>query len=321
MDANILIERARRLKALVEADINIDLRGGSRAAMDKINPANFSNERDYAQAAAAAGNSAQADALKNLNLNDPASIAKYNTPVAQPTAAQQAEWSKDATADQKADWRYGKQGAAAAPAGTTKPAAVKDPKVLSLQQKLIALGAKIQADGIMGPQTQAAMKQYGLDINGNSTAKNVAPAGHPPATVMKDTPVGQLQTGAAQNAKAASDRSATTTDPNRTSLNANIKVAQPTGPIAPTGINNGSGVGKSYQMTPDEMKAVADNGSDYDKQALSQLPGGAALATPQGQTAGGASTAYRVRTPKGAAAQNQPQESLDRILHLATYLK
>lgn len=36
----------------------------------------------------------------------------------------------------------------------------KDPKVLSLQQKLIAKGAKIKADGIMGPHTQAAMKQF-----------------------------------------------------------------------------------------------------------------------------------------------------------------
>lgn len=302
MDALTLLERAKRLKALVEADINIDLRGGGRAAMDKINPANFSNERDYAQAVAAAGNSAQADALKNLNLNDPASIAKYNTPVAQPTAAQQAEWSKDATADQKADWRYGKQSGAAAPTGTTKPAAVKDPKVLALQQKLIALGAKIQADGIMGPRTQAAMKQYGLDANGNSTAPNVAAPGQPPVTVMKDTPVGQLQTQAAQNAKAASNRSATTTDLNRTSLNANVTVAQPTGPIAPTGINQGSGVGKNYQMTPDEMKAVADNGSAYDQQALSQTPGGAALMPMRGRKA-------------------KVQESLDRIIDLAKYLK
>ena len=36
-----------------------------------------------------------------------------------------------------------------------------DPKVLQLQKDLIAKGAKIQADGIMGPKTQAAMKQFG----------------------------------------------------------------------------------------------------------------------------------------------------------------
>lgn len=35
-----------------------------------------------------------------------------------------------------------------------------DPKVFALQQQLIAKGAKIKADGIMGPQTQTAMKQF-----------------------------------------------------------------------------------------------------------------------------------------------------------------
>lgn len=54
--------------------------------------------------------------------------------------------------------------ASAAPAAgapqAAKPAAGVDPKVQALQQKLIAAGAKIKADGIMGPQTQAAMKQF-----------------------------------------------------------------------------------------------------------------------------------------------------------------
>ncbi len=35
-----------------------------------------------------------------------------------------------------------------------------NPKVFALQQQLIAKGAKIAADGKMGPQTQAAMKQF-----------------------------------------------------------------------------------------------------------------------------------------------------------------
>ena len=41
------------------------------------------------------------------------------------------------------------------------PKAGADPKVLQLQKSLIAKGAKIAADGIMGPQTQTAMKQFG----------------------------------------------------------------------------------------------------------------------------------------------------------------
>lgn len=47
---------------------------------------------------------------------------------------------------------------AAAPAPKLPPGA--DPKVFALQQQLIAKGAKITADGKMGPQTQTAMKQF-----------------------------------------------------------------------------------------------------------------------------------------------------------------
>jgi peptidoglycan hydrolase-like protein with peptidoglycan-binding domain len=51
------------------------------------------------------------------------------------------------------------QPAATAPAAAPSPAGA-DPKVLALQKQLIAKGAKITADGKMGPQTQAAMKQF-----------------------------------------------------------------------------------------------------------------------------------------------------------------
>jgi len=40
-----------------------------------------------------------------------------------------------------------------------------DPKTYALQQQLIAKGAKISLDGKMGPQTQAAMKQFGMAEN------------------------------------------------------------------------------------------------------------------------------------------------------------
>ena len=49
---------------------------------------------------------------------------------------------------------------AATPAVQAPPGA--DPKVLALQKQLIAKGAKIAADGKMGPQTQTAMKQFGM---------------------------------------------------------------------------------------------------------------------------------------------------------------
>ena len=47
---------------------------------------------------------------------------------------------------------------AAAPAPQVPPGG--NPKVFALQQQLIAKGAKITPDGKMGPQTQAAMKQF-----------------------------------------------------------------------------------------------------------------------------------------------------------------
>jgi peptidoglycan hydrolase-like protein with peptidoglycan-binding domain len=51
--------------------------------------------------------------------------------------------------------------AAAAPAASAQPVPPGgDPKVFALQQQLIAKGAKIKADGKMGPITQAAMKQF-----------------------------------------------------------------------------------------------------------------------------------------------------------------
>jgi peptidoglycan hydrolase-like protein with peptidoglycan-binding domain len=49
--------------------------------------------------------------------------------------------------------------AAASPAPAAATSKVS-PQVMALQKQLIAKGAKIKADGVMGPQTQAAMKQF-----------------------------------------------------------------------------------------------------------------------------------------------------------------
>ena len=57
----------------------------------------------------------------------------------------------------------------AKPAPGAKPTGKSDPAVLKQQQDLIAKGAKIKADGIMGPATQAAMKQFGA-VAGATTA-------------------------------------------------------------------------------------------------------------------------------------------------------
>jgi hypothetical protein len=58
-------------------------------------------------------------------------------------------------------------GGAAAPAAGGAAKAKPDPKVMALQQELIKKGAKIKADGIMGPQTIAAQKQFGAQASGS----------------------------------------------------------------------------------------------------------------------------------------------------------
>jgi hypothetical protein len=91
---------------------------------------------------------AQVDQAKNAEEPD-ATVA--TTPSALPTGMTQAQVDQAKNAEEPD-----------AKVAVAKPAAKpKDPAVLKLQQDLIAKGAKIQADGIMGPQTQAAMKQFG----------------------------------------------------------------------------------------------------------------------------------------------------------------
>jgi len=65
------------------------------------------------------------------------------------------------------------QAAQAAPVAKPKVMAKPDPAVMKIQQDLIARGAKIKADGVMGPATQAAQKQFGA----NQTAATAARTG------------------------------------------------------------------------------------------------------------------------------------------------
>jgi len=152
-------------KTFNEGNINIDYRPAQRAAMAKINPANFSNERDYAQAAAAAGNTAGSSAMQGVDLNNPASYAQYSKSAPQPTAAQRAEWSKDATDDQEADWRYGKS-----PVATAHP--VSDPNTKSSPQGIDS----VLNVGSTGPEVKVLQKKLGISddgIYGNNTKNAV----------------------------------------------------------------------------------------------------------------------------------------------------
>ena len=58
---------------------------------------------------------------------------------------------------------------------TARPAS--DPKVAALQTKLIAAGAKINADGVMGPKTTEAMKQFPQAAGAAPAAGAILPNG------------------------------------------------------------------------------------------------------------------------------------------------
>ena len=113
---------------------------------------------------------------------------------------------------QGAQQAYAGQPAGGAGASPTKPAAKSDPAVMKIQQDLIAKGAKIKADGIMGPATQAAQKQFAAAPA--AAAPAAAPAGdaakNPVGTTNAATaiPTGGLENPANQAKPAATPAAA-----------------------------------------------------------------------------------------------------------------
>lgn len=149
---------------------------------------------DPAQAAAPAQAPAQAPAVPAANpmAADPAQAAQAaaptpaaEIPAANPMAADPAQAAQAAApAAAKLPTRPGQQTSGQKP----------DPAVLKLQQDLIAKGAKIKADGIMGPATQAAQKAAGTTSTQPGTMgayKSRAPSapvqGATPATPRRDS--------------------------------------------------------------------------------------------------------------------------------------
>jgi hypothetical protein len=128
-------------------------------------------------------------AAQTAGMNDPASGVAGVTGGSQQDnmlAAQTAGMDKppaaaaSPAADPKKIARFkellAKAGGAAAPAAPAAGGAAKakpDPKVMALQQELIKKGAKIKADGIMGPQTTAAQKQFGAKASGSPAANPI----------------------------------------------------------------------------------------------------------------------------------------------------
>lgn len=93
------------------------------------------------------------------------------------------------------------QAAQAAP--KPKVMAKSDPAVLKLQQDLIAKGAKIKADGVMGPATQAAQKQFASKPAAPAPAPAPAQAAQaaPKATAMPGVDTLGNTTGAAMEGR------------------------------------------------------------------------------------------------------------------------
>jgi hypothetical protein len=76
-----------------------------------------------------------------------------------------------------------------APAAKPRVPAKSDPAVQKIQQDLIAKGAKIKADGVMGPATQAAMKQFGQGAKPAPVPGKAAPVGGAPGTMGASDPM------------------------------------------------------------------------------------------------------------------------------------
>ena len=136
-----------------------------------------------------------------------AAQAGYNTGTGQPAPQQSASPKQSSAAS------AGKAATKpAAGASQAKPAATKgDPAVFKLQQDLIAKGAKIQADGIMGPQTKAAQAQFGGQAASPTPAAQAGAATGAAAPAAAGAPNGAAAAMASQSAPAASNATANTT--------------------------------------------------------------------------------------------------------------
>lgn len=138
-------------------------------------------------------------------------------------------------------------GQAAKPA---RPAAQPDPNVMALQQKLIAAGATIKADGIMGPATRAAQAQFPNVTTQTDAEKAVA-------ADMLSANDGTGQNGGAEQARNP-NAGLTPDDPRwQGPKPVAAPVAAPAAPAAPTGVQaQGDDEGNTTITRPDGSTMV-----------------------------------------------------------------
>ena len=235
-----------------------------------------------------------------------------------------------------------KPGQAAAPTGTTKVPGKSDPAVLKQQQDLIAKGAKIKADGIMGPATQAAIKQFGgaapaaptgttAPAAPTGTTAPAAPAGdaakNPVGTTNASTaiPTGGLENPANQATPAAAPAAAPVSGApanvtaQGSEFGTDATFAKPAAPTGSAALNpaNGSAattIPSGPQTVPGQQGSAALNPAVNGDKATS-IPSGPGTAAGNAPT-GSAAVQNNANSSVQAESVGFQNEELSRILTL-----
>jgi peptidoglycan hydrolase-like protein with peptidoglycan-binding domain len=209
-------------------------------------------------------------------------------------------------------------GQAPAPAGTTAKVPGKpDPNVMALQQKLIAAGAKIKADGIMGPATRAAQAQFpnvttqtaaekaaagGAGAGMVATAADQAAAGAAPAPTMTAADQEDADMGAAMQANAAAAPATAAAPTKAQQLVAQAGLPQP---------------GASAEDMLKNMQALP--GMDPAKMMADQQARMAAMKAKTAAAPAAAPTATAGTPPPATESVNFRNDELNRIVSLVRY--
>jgi hypothetical protein len=307
---------------------NAEAAAGNLAGADALSKVNINDPSTYVNnPGVSAGPSSEAQ--RQEWMKDPTQPTAAPTQGAQPAAPAPAPaktWSNGVLGQ-------GSQGdevkALQTKLGITADGAYGPATVAAVQALQKKLG--VPADGAYGPVTRAAHeKMQGAAPTGTTAPAapvNVAPPGQPPATAARPelgtrqgatqaiptTPVDPTNpSGVGAKAELTPDQAAVRKD----------ILSQPTDAAG----NTTDATGTIYKRDLDWMKRFGQNGAVSTPAQTQPAPAPAQPApapvqtqtapapAPAGETGGGASTAYRVRTPKGAAAQNQVRESADDIL-------
>ena len=172
----------------------------------------------------------------------------------------------------------------------TTTAAKSDPAVMARQKELIAAGAKIKADGIMGPATRAAEKQFG-------GAVDAAKGSQTPGTATTITNPAQANQNAPATAPATAQPSA---DKTISSTDAAVRAGQNIGgQVAATQASQNATA--DFQKLAGITPTVSQTQSQ--PQSRSLPPGLASATTPQGASTTSEPTAAVNTQGDGQSAQ------------------